>query len=107
MHQLSHLPAFPLLSLGCHLTIHRRIPLQHLRTTWPLWPPMPQSSDDDQLNQHTTNGVTADLKALPNRHGYGGLLELPYGNRAGSILRYDNTSRFLVPLLSLVTSCLM
>ena len=48
-----------------------------------------------------TNGVTADLKALPNRHGYGGLLELPLGNRAGSILRYDNALCFLVPLLSL------
>ena len=68
---------------------------------------MPLSSDDVQLNQHVTNGVTADLKALPNRHSYGGLLELPYGNHAGSILRYDNASRFLIPLLSLVTSCPM
>ena len=36
-----------------------------------------------------------------------GLLELPHDNRASSILRYDNASHFLIPLLSLVTSCLM
>jgi len=107
-HALAHLPVFPLLSLGCHLPTRRRIPLQHLRTTWPLWPLTLQSSDDIQLNLHVINSVTADLKALPNCHSYGGLLELlPHGNCAGSILRYDNTSHFLVPLLSLVTSCLM
>ena len=38
---------------------------------------------------------------------HSGLFELPLGNRAGSVLRYDNASRFLVPLLSLVTSCPM
>ena len=29
------------------------------------------------------------------------VLELPHGNRAGSIVRYDNALCFLVPLLSL------
>jgi hypothetical protein len=68
---------FPLHFHGCLHIIRRRIPQQHPHITWPLWPPTLLSSDDDQLNLLMTNGVTANLKALPNRHGYEGLLELP------------------------------
>jgi hypothetical protein len=96
--RLSHLPTFPLLFLGRPITIRRRIPQQLLHITWLLWPLTLLSSDVDQPNPLATNGVTADLKPPPNRHGYGGLLELPIGNRADCVLRYANSLCCLVPV---------